>query len=125
MKLNYDCVRDVLLTCEDLGFDEKPSAKFFIEHEKLQCYTVEDILYSFKQLDSAGYIEIREFKALRVPFDFIFKEITWSGHEFLKNIKDDSVWSKAKEKVSSSVGTASISILSATATAVIKNKLGL
>lgn len=50
--------------------------------------------------------------------------LTWEGHELLDNIRSDSVWSKAKEKVAESLPSASMDVLKATAAAMVAKMLG-
>ena len=59
MKLNPDCVRDVLFAIEDLSgpdsfiaSDELANTKFL--HDK---YSEDEIVYHIRQLDWAGYIK--------------------------------------------------------------------
>ncbi|EJA0843158.1 DUF2513 domain-containing protein, partial [Listeria monocytogenes] len=54
-------------------------------------------------------------------------KITWSGHQFLDNIRDDEVWKKTKKTVSkfSSVSVSLLSTISSNVLSqLIKNSLG-
>lgn len=51
--------------------------------------------------------------------------LSWPGHEFLNAVRDDTVWVKTKEKIASTVGTASVSVLSQVAGAIARGLLGL
>lgn len=54
MKLNKDCVRDVLLYLEEhLGYDDRLDASSI----KIEPYTYEEILYTISLLSEAGYIK--------------------------------------------------------------------
>jgi hypothetical protein len=51
--------------------------------------------------------------------------LTWEGHEFLDNIRNDSVWSSTKKRVGDLVGSVSISVIAAVAEAEMKKLIGL
>lgn len=125
MNLNHDCVRDLMLVFEDVPYGETPTMEYFLRLENLKTYPMEDVLYCTEKLLEAGYIELHRIKAWGMPFDGIFREITWEGHQFLDSIKSDTVWEKTKSRVSSTVGSASLQVLSALATSITAKLLGL
>lgn len=53
------------------------------------------------------------------------KGLTWKGHEFLADIRSDTAWEKAKEKVAKVGGSVSLSTLAEVAGTVAKGMLGL
>lgn len=126
MKLNPDCMRDILLVMEDAGYLEELSPSTV--YEALPDYAEDEINYSIIKLKEAGFIDaiIREYNnglaILRLD------DITYTGHQFLADIRSDNVWNDIKE-VSKKVGSNSISAISQIATgvisAIIKNQLGL
>jgi hypothetical protein len=134
MKLNYDCVRDVLLTLEDtldikeltynLGEGEESHFNFsttdieiIAKHERLKSYPKTDIFYSIHKLYEADYIVAGQVNAENLT-RYLIQDITYNGHEFLQSIKSDTVWNDVK-KVSSKVGTMSFPIISSIASNVI------
>jgi hypothetical protein len=126
MKLNPDCMRDILLVMEDAGYLEELSPSTV--YEALPDYAEDEINYSIIKLKEAGFIDaiIREYNnglaILRLD------DITYTGHQFLADVRSDNVWNDIKE-VSKKVGSNSISAISQIATgvisAIIKNQLGL
>ncbi|MGN7267361.1 DUF2513 domain-containing protein [Bacillus licheniformis] len=50
--------------------------------------------------------------------------ITWDGHQFLDNIRDNAVWSKTKDAVKS-LSSVSLSILSNVGESITKKLIGL
>jgi DNA-binding transcriptional ArsR family regulator len=56
--------------------------------------------YHVKLLLDAGYIEgsIAE-DSNWLPVDAVVKDVTWSGHEFIEVMKDDTVWEKVKTSI--------------------------
>ena len=125
MKLNPDCIRDILLAVEaicDTGryFDSR------IDLDKiLGNYSVEEIAYHARQCDMAGMF----YKFKRgIDSGWEVADLTPKGHEFLANIRENTIWNNVKA-VSSKVGSKSLSaisqIASAVVTEIIKSQLGL
>ncbi|VDG18737.1 hypothetical protein [Lactobacillus brevis] [Lactiplantibacillus mudanjiangensis] len=126
MKLDHDCARDVLLLLEQTPFkgDQDVSFMDIINHSNiLKYYQQESVLYAYAELVDGGFIDGRQVQ--QIPIDYAFVRITYKGHEFLDNIRNDSTWKKTKKTVSSKIGTASLSILSSVAAKVIEHQLGL
>ena len=93
MKLNPDCVRDVLLTTEDLtGYNQcftYPSQ----DCPRLEQYTYEEVMYHIHQCGKADFIEINA----TIDNSFEVHDLTPAGHEFIANIRNDSFFSKVKD----------------------------
>lgn len=93
MKLNPDCVRDILLTVEDLtGYNQHftyPSENC----PRLEQYTPEEVKYHFCQCGKADFIEIDT----TIDDSFEVYDLTPAGHEFIANIRKDSFFSKVKD----------------------------
>ena len=106
MKLNPDCVRDILMTFEELctdvdktyifsSFDEIP-----MKLPQLNKYPAEVLAYHIRQLDLSGML----FDAKFNRDGFSFADITPRDHEFLANIRENKIWNGVKviaEKVGS------------------------
>ncbi|MDD3137573.1 MAG: DUF2513 domain-containing protein [Lachnospiraceae bacterium] len=125
MKLNIDCMRAVLLELEKVPFGED----LRINDLKLSLsdYSPDDVDYSCIMLDQAGYIDalIRSYESRSLVL--LISDITFTGHQFLANIKNDNNWVKIKEKLQV-VGSTSLDIVSqvavGVATSVIRSSLG-
>ena len=104
MKLNADCVRDVLLELEKTltyRIDEEGRLeKNTVSLHELDCilirYTKEDIFYTLSNLDQAGYIKMTVKGAGNSVYLCFVNCITFQGHEFLEKIRSDQSWSKVK-----------------------------
>lgn len=125
MKLNYDCIRDVLLYLEE---NLELNNSIYLENIKLD-YSSDDIYYSVQKLEEIGYINARIIKADGVAIlDAIIFDITFYGHEFLNTIRPKTVWEKTKD-ISGKLGTKSISaitqIASQIAAQLISKQMGL
>ncbi len=100
MKLNYDCVRSVLLTVEkSKTIDEELNLiPLTVEtiFEQLPKYGDNEILYTIEKLKEAGYINAALHFAAGHFIDGAVSSITYSGHEYLDNIREPEVWRKVK-----------------------------
>lgn len=123
MKLNHDCIRQVLLDIENnLCLDQKHFLKV-IAADTVNTYGIDNVLYSILQLNDAGYIDTRitAIKAVKSEDSLVYiKKITWEGHKFLDNIRDSNVWSKTK-KILTHFESVSITLISNIASQVITN----
>lgn len=129
MRLNPDCVRDILFYIEEntdyqywTTFPRSPQ-NFDIKLKN--DYPANEILYHLELCEEYGYIVTPNSQ----PMGTIqVKRLSVSGHEFLENIRQDTNWNKTKE-VAKKSGSTSIEILSNIAsnlaTALISKHLGL
>lgn len=132
MKLNPDCVRDILLWTEEhqtmtshsvseLEVDEYLVSDVSRTHDK------DSIIYTLRQLSKNGMLDVA-IHEYGDDADIVVKDITPTGHEFLANIHSDTVWSGVKE-TAAKVGSKSLSALtqiaSSVVTTIIKAQFGL
>lgn len=128
MKLNADCIRDILIAVEEKPYGEAFSGSNLCE--KFPCYTRDEIEYACLKLDEAGLLNVVAINAIgqKAPSIARVNELTFVGHEFLEDIRSDTTWNKTKE-VAKSVGSESLHALKDIAvgvvTAAIQGKLGL
>lgn len=116
MKLNQECIRDLLLYLEDnLSYKHDIN----INGLKLKEYSEEELIYTAERLIEANLISCVCAKGFDIPV-IIARSITYSGHQFLDNIRDDGVWKETK-KITSKVASTSIQIISDIASQVISN----
>lgn len=126
MKLNLDCVRDVLIEMESfpLGCYNVTSFTNIIPK-----HSWDDINYTLYKLAEAGFIiatyELRPDGQVRIN---VVYDITFKGHEFLAGIKSQDIWSRISETIKQG-GAASLQVISKVAVElgveVFKKKLGL
>ena len=123
MKLNPDCVRDLLLYVEA----QPPGAEITLSvalPAPLSRYSFPEIEYHAKQCDLSGYLIgcrpniLGEIKVVG---------LSPSGHQFLENVRPDTVWEKTKS-TAAKVGSFSLDFLSKVAASVtaelIKRQIG-
>ena len=110
MKLNKDCVRNILLTIESMEYESVYTVEKL--HELLPDYSYDELQYHCIQLLDAGFI-----KAVSVPIlghinpqISRIKDLTYQGHEFLADIRSDSIWNKTKDRAKT-IGSESLHAL--------------
>lgn len=109
MKLNHECIRDLMLYIEE----NLPYGSYIYIHQvEIGQYNQLELTYAADKLYEAFFIEAERVQGMHdeIPSIKIFS-ITWDGHNFLDNIRDDKVWSTIKKK-SSIVASASLQTLS-------------
>lgn len=120
MTLNYDCIRDVLLYLEDTL--EYTDDQIAMTHKRLtindvatalSSYFKEDVQYTIEKLFEAGYIHIVDIKPDSQGYivNGYIDDITWEGFNFLKYIREKSIWEATKEGATK-VGAMSVSAIS-------------
>ncbi|WP_217077715.1 DUF2513 domain-containing protein [Clostridium baratii] len=116
MRLNPDCVRDILFTVEDnTGFCNPMRYDANSEYEILKSYSSQEILYHIKQCELSGLLtKVSWF----LNGDCLIYDLSPYGHEFLANIRSNTNWNKTKE-ISKKVGSTSLNVLSQIAANVI------
>lgn len=119
MKLNYDCVRKVLLEIEALEYGESVASSDL----NIDGFKQLEVSYTVAKLFEAGYINAnpRQYQYESMPI-FIIETLTWEGHKFLDNIRDNNVFNTAKG-VASKFASVSISMFENIASQVITNMI--
>lgn len=94
---------------------------FNLAEQELTGFSNEDYIYTCLKLKEANLINAATQYYMDEPFPKInISSITWEGHKFLDNIRDDNVWKNTKSVLSKFTST-SISIISDVASQVISN----
>ena len=128
MKLNPDCVRDILFSIEELStHDSLLTSNQLSKTKFLTKYSNDEILYHLNQLFLAGYILAPKNHRL-IDETFLVNDLSPTGHEFISDIRDKNNWNKVK-KISKEVGSETLQSLKSIAEGVIasaiKTSLGL
>lgn len=129
MRLDLDCVRDILLCIEentDLHhdchfievdrFDIDSNEKDFppYQNDLQKNYDNNTLLYHVYYCINAGLIR----KGMKYDDMLRISDLTPAGHEFLNNIREDNIWNGIKS-VSSKVGAKSLEAVTQIASNVI------
>lgn len=128
MKLNPDCIRDILLTIEAntdylscWDFDSSCITK-----KPLKRYTFEEVIYHISQCNKSGLIDGCQIYMGGAAGSV--QDLSPAGHQFLANIRSDNVWNGVKE-IAGKVGSVSldaiIQIASNVITEIIRSQFGL
>lgn len=114
MKRDWDLVRKLLLEVESLapGVELAPIDGDWIEAEHMAL------------IIEVGYCEGPLERSVNgLPYVAI-NRLTWSGHEFLNTIRDDSIWNHVKTKFRDTLTGAPSSLVISLATHFAKQALG-
>ncbi len=104
MKLDFDCVRDVLMKIEALSkynnnFEYVPLSVYDISNA-LDEYEIDTIYYTLRKLEDGGYIEALYNTNLPINIgQFYILDITFKGHEYLNTVRDPKIWRIIKSKL--------------------------
>ena len=116
MKLNPDCIRDILLAAEEQPYQQPLPAKDLCE--KLPNYTEEEIEYTCLKLEEAGYLELQVFRFDNGVILHSIDDISFAGHQFLADIREEPIW-KTTKAVAKKTGASSLSAITQIACGVI------
>lgn len=121
MKLNPDCIRDVLIWLEEnIKVSDESFSSYHLQdlYDVLPRYKNDEVYYSIYNLFQIHYIEG---KFLLLPSGAVkiceIKNITWNGHQFLNTIRPTSIWEATK------IGASKLGIMSIHALSVIAMKV--
>lgn len=116
MKLNPDCVRDVLLYVEN-NTDLKHFASISPSQipDELSNYPADEVMYHIKQAELSALIDVPSWY---LDGGCLIKYLLPEGHQFLANIREDNNWNKTKD-IAKSVGSNSLDAIKQIATGVI------
>ena len=128
MRLNPDCIRDILFTIEEKStFDSLITSGELTESTLLSKYSEDEILYHLNQLYLSNYI-ICPRKHKWIEGTFLVCDLSPLGHEFISDVRKDTNWNKVKS-IGKEVGTSTLTSLKTIAeeviTSAIKTSIGL
>lgn len=118
MKLNSDCMRDVMLKIEllqTIAVDEENNVSFeplWIDdlYQALSKHDKKDIFYALHNLDQAGYVSTNMINGDDSSLGYVVNYITYEGHNFLDRIRDPKAWRYIKT-AGSAIGNFSLSVI--------------
>lgn len=122
MRLNPDCIRDILFFVEE----NTSYTNFIILSRRLDNlninlknqYSSDEILYHLILCDEYGYLVLDNSNIN----DFHIMRLTTQGHEFLEDIRNNNTWNKVKTK-GKEIGSFSLNILSQIVADVLTNSI--
>jgi len=128
MKLNHDCIRDLLIYLENNlelksnGLHQPIKLSHILDSYELKQYSDEEIYYSASKLAEAKFLSVTNKNVS--PRCLYITDISWHGHDYLNSIRDPKIWAKVKEKSNDLAGI-TFDIIKALAFEAAKNLLGL
>ncbi len=128
MKLNIDCVRQLLLYIEENQILDESNMPKEIDVFKLfnlvdfSEFSKEEIIYTASKLFEANFINLSTYYSDNMLSIMYIEDITYEGHEFLETIRDTHIWKDTKEKANT-VGSFALPIIQNIATQIISNKI--
>ena len=102
MKRDMELVRKLLFLAEEEGKDDKLCEEY--GQEKVAGHVA--ILRDAKLIDG-----VIEYDQVGRPFASVILRLTWAGHEFLDNARNDTVWNKVTSTIKNAATTASFEVL--------------
>jgi len=110
MKINIECIRDILFTVEEetaynKNFwyqDANQDSKKWDDFSRLKAYSYDEVCYHLNQCNENGYFVSHRQRTKPLTFwlkgGFMVQDLSPKGHEFISNIREDTNWKKTKEK---------------------------
>ncbi len=121
MKLNNECVRDLLIYLEDnLNYHER----LYVKDVQLKDYSINELSYTVERLKEANFLNTFGGIYSKYNLPLSIDSITYQGHQFLDSIRDENIWADAKSKIKV-VASVTLPILQEICTSFLKLKLGL
>lgn len=130
MRLNQECVRDVILyiesetkPCTSLSLNDfyRPIDGEYIINKRLQKYDQETLEYTLMKLAETKYIDgDPSLTGENHLIGYTIRALSWNGHKFADTIRDPKIWKNTK-KVLSHLESVSITFLSNVASKVLEN----
>lgn len=98
MKLNANCLRGILLTAEERCTFDEPWEYIRGKNVSpyLEEYEHEEIIYHIRQAEQSGLLQ--DVHYYDGGADILVCDLTPAGHEFLANIRTDTLWNKVISK---------------------------
>lgn len=123
MKLNPDCIRDILFVVENNATYSNDVSEETMFKELGLKYPREEILYHVRQCEHSGLF----LKVVHYFGGFSIQDLSPYGHQFINDIRQDNNWNRTKD-IAKNVGSFSLDVLkdisSQVIATLISNQLG-
>lgn len=101
MKLNTNCIRDVMLILE---IEVTPKYSIIIDNFSFynyadnfsEEYTPEEFIYHLGQCIQRGFVDATPCNT-QTSYGYMIRDLTPAGHDFLEHTRDKTVWEKTKK----------------------------
>ena len=116
MKRDMELVRKLLFLAEEDGKDDELCEEY--GQDVVAGHVA--ILLDAKLIDG-----VVEYDQVGRPFASEILRLTWAGHEFLDNARNDTVWNKVTSTIKNAATTASFEVLVEMLKAAVKSCVGM
>ena len=116
MKLNPDCIRDILFVVENNATYSNDVSEETMFKELGSKYPREEILYHVRQCEHSGLF----LKVVHYFGGFSIQDLSPYGHQFINDIRQDNNWNRTKD-IAKNVGSFSLDVLKDISSQVITN----
>jgi hypothetical protein len=116
-----DLIRDLLTRVE-----ANEGSQFLSDTDvSADGFTARQVLEHFFMLDDAGLVEGKalHFSDGSGGGKYMARKLTWAGHEFIANARNDTIWKKSKERIAAAGGSVSMATMSGLMDTVAKSLL--
>lgn len=114
MKLNYDCLRRLMLEIEDFeNIDENlryNHLSFADVVKTLPEFQENEIMYVTLKAKEGGLLNVNVFNADNSVYSCSYSSLTFAGHQFLDNVRNKDIWTKTKS-IAQKIGCTSLKSL--------------
>lgn len=122
MRLDPDCVRNILMTVEETSSVDTVvsiTPENYKDYQKLKEYEFAKLAYHIRQCELTGF-----FFQASCDYDFAYTilDLSPKAHDFLANIRDNTFWNKVKRKAAE-LGTTSLEMIPQIAAAMLQAQL--
>lgn len=108
MKLNPDCIRDILLLVEqNTSLEDSLDIESCNLPSALSVYSPAEVMYHIKQCELSELLFIGSWY---FGGDCSIRYLSPEGHKFLENIRKDNNWNKTKE-IAATVGSNALDVI--------------
>lgn len=94
MKRDMGLIRLLLLELEELDLDGQSTYHYRSHDFQIDGYTWAQVNYHYDLAEEAGLVFAGQNS---VSNGFLFRRLTWGGHDFVDAVRDEDIWNKTKE----------------------------
>lgn len=101
MRRNMDLLRLLLLKLETISEDSHSIFVFQYEELEVEGYTEDQVAYHLHLAVEAGLVDQG---GNGVMNGFMFRRLTWDGHDFADAVRDEDIWGKTRQSANAAGG---------------------
>lgn len=94
MKRDMGLMRLLLLKLEELDENGQSTCHYRSYDIQIDGYTWAQVNYHYDLAEEAGLVVAGTNSVMN---GFLFRRLTWAGHDFVDAVRDEDIWNKTKE----------------------------